>query len=67
MPDEEKRPPRINWIPSDVAEWGEKPDRGNADYQRPFVVADEVVDLDRLPAFGPSSSEPGDDHAAERG
>lgn len=58
MPEEEKRRPRelIERL-SDVGEWGEKPDRGNADYQRPFVVADEVVDLDALPRFGPGLSD----------
>ena len=38
--------------PSDVAEWGEKEDRGSADYQEPFKVAGETVDLSSLPKFG---------------
>jgi hypothetical protein len=57
-----EKPPRIKAMPNDVGEWGEKRDRGNADYQRPFVVAGEVVDLDALPRFGPG---PGDDEPAD--
>lgn len=48
---------------SDIGEWGEKPDRGNRDYQKPFMVAGEAVDLDKLPALSsvdkpPSESPP---------
>lgn len=34
---------------SDISEWGEKEDRGSRDYQEPFMVAGEAVDLDKLP------------------
>lgn len=36
---------------NDVGVWGDKRDRGNADYLERFKVAGEVVDLDALPAF----------------
>lgn len=53
-------------MPNDVGEWGSRPDRRNADYQEPFKVAGETVDLGKLPRFG-DDHELADDEAAERG
>ena len=41
---------------NDVGIWGDKADRGNAEYTRPSVIGGETVDLDKLPKFGDEDS-----------
>lgn len=46
----DKQPTRVDAMPNDVGEWGEKDTTGA--YDSPLSIAGESVNLDSLPAFG---------------